>query len=157
MNTMTEAYLKHFYNTHDYTHGHYIVGTHEQGVVFAHVLDEFHFVELAHLDKGSRGAGACLKYRQNNKHVATIRATATISFPLCTEAELEAEAKAYGKQPNRGKAFEKKVTEHFGQIWEDDHIPFWEAGDIVLNGIAYQIKYDKCNFCNEKQASGFEG
>ena len=154
---MIEGHLKHWYNTHDYTCGHYIVGTYEHGMVFAHVLDGFHFVELAHLDQGSRGSGACLKYRQTKKAVEIIRATATYSFPLCTLEMLEAVAKAYGKQANRGKAFEKLVTEHFGQVWEDDHIPFWEAGDIELNGQAYQIKYDRCNFCNEKQMLNFEG
>ena len=58
---------------------------------------------------------------------------------------------------NYGKAFEKLITEYFGQVWEDDHIPFWEAGDIELNGQAYQIKYDRCNFCNEKQMLNFKG
>ena len=154
---MIEAHLKHWYNTHDYTKGYYIVGTYEHGMIFVHVLDNFHFVELAHLDQGSRGSGACLKYRQTKKTVEIIRASATYSFPLCTLEMLEAVARAYGKQANRGKAFEKLVTEYFGQVWEDDHIPFWEAGDIELNGQAYQIKYDRCNFCNEKQMLNFEG
>lgn len=155
-NITIEAYLKERYNSLDYTRGHYIVGTHENGLIFAHVLNGVHFVELASLDTASRGGGACLKYRQTAKAVKVIRASASYSFPLCTLAELEDTARAYGKQPNRGKAFEKLVTEYFGQVWEDDHLPFWEGGDIEVNGQAYQIKYDRCNFCNEKQMRGLK-
>ena len=135
--TMTSAFLKARYNALDFTKGHYIVGYYENGMVFACIMDNFHFVEMAHISKGSRNSGACLRYRQTKKAVNTLKAAASYIF-----------------QANRGKAFEKLVTEYFGQIWEDDHIPFWEDGDITLNGQAYQIKYDGCNFCNEKQLLG---
>ena len=152
----TLSFLKARYNALDYTKGHYIVGYHENGMVFACVMDNFHFVEMAHLAEGSRNSGACLRYRQTKKAVATLKAAATYIFPLCSVELLEKVAKSYGKQANRGKAFEKLVTEYFGQIWEDDQVPFWEDGDITLNGQAYQIKYDRCNFCNEKQLMGME-
>ena len=148
---MFETFLKAEYNRLDYTRGHYIVGYHENGLVFACVMDNFHFVEMAYVTNGSRNSGASLRYRQTKKAVSTLKAAATYIFPLCSEELLEEVAKDYGKQPNRGKAFEKLVTEYYGQTWEDDQVPFWEAGDIELNGQAYQIKYDRCNFCNEKQ------
>ena len=156
---MTDITMKALYKKLDYTKGHYIIGTHEHGTVYAHVLDNFHFSDLSYADVSSRGAGACLKYRQTGAHIRTIREHATYSFPLCSVDYLERVAKAYGKRANRGKAFEKILTEYFGQVWEDDHVPFWEAGDIVINGQPYQIKYDRCNFCNEKQLKGlgFEG
>lgn len=157
---MVKAMVREFmigkYNQLDYTKGHYIVGTHVRGMVYVHILDDFHFVEMSYVDTGSRGAGYSLRYRQTKKAVEILNARATYTFPLCTVDHLEEVAKAYGKKANRGKAFEKLVTEHFGQVWEDDHIPFWEDGDITLNGQAYQIKYDSCNFCNEKQLVGLE-
>ena len=55
-----------------------------------------------------------------------------------------------GCKYNRGEVFEKLVTEHFGQEWVKDNVPFTEAGDIEVNGKAYQIKYDRATFCNEK-------
>ena len=149
---MVREYLIGKYNQLDFTKGHYIVGTHERGVVYVHILDNFHFVEMSYVDKASKGAGYCLKYRQTKKTVEALRARATYSFPLCTEEHLVEVAKTYSKkQTNRGKAFEKLVTEYFGGVWEDDHVPFWEDGDITIDGQAYQIKYDNCNFCNEKQ------
>ena len=50
---------------------------------------------------------------------------------------------------NKGEIFEKFITEYFGQKWEKDNIPFTEAGDIEINGVAYQIKYELASFCSE--------
>ena len=51
---------------------------------------------------------------------------------------------------NNGEIFEKMVTEYFGQVWVKDNVPFTKAGDIETDGVAYQIKYQKATFCNEK-------
>ena len=57
---------------------------------------------------------------------------------------------------NRGEIFEKMVTEYFGQIWVKDNVPFTEDGDITVDGIAYQIKFQKATFCNEKSIANLE-
>ena len=51
---------------------------------------------------------------------------------------------------NRGEIYEKIVTEFFGKEWEKDNVPYTEAGDLEVNGIAYQIKFEKATFVNEK-------
>ena len=51
---------------------------------------------------------------------------------------------------NRGEVFEKLITEYFGQTWVKDNIPYTEAVDIEVDGIAYQIKFEKATFTNEK-------
>ena len=68
--------------------------------------------------------------------------------PLCSEAYFTdlVETSKY----NNGEIFEKLVTEHFGQIWEKDNVPFTEDGDLTVDGTAYQIKFQKATFCNEK-------
>ena len=159
---MTDTTLKAIYKANDFTNGHYIIGTHESGTVYAHICNNFHFVDLAHADVTSAKSGnrsTCLKYRQTSAKVLAIREHATVSFPLCSVDFLERVAKAYGKRPNRGKAFERIITEYFGQAWEDDRLEWWLGGDIVLDGQAYQIKYDKCQFTNESQVrlNGLEG
>jgi hypothetical protein len=35
-------------------------------------------------------------------------------------------------------------------LWEKDNVPFTEDGDLTANGIAYQIKFEKATFTNEK-------
>jgi hypothetical protein len=43
------------------------------------------------------------------------------------------------------------VTEMvFNQEWKKDTVPFNKGGDVEANGIAYQIKFQKATFCNEK-------
>ena len=51
---------------------------------------------------------------------------------------------------NKGEIFEKLITEYFGMKWEKDNVPFTEGGDIEINGKAFQIKYEKATFTNEK-------
>jgi len=57
---------------------------------------------------------------------------------------------------NRGEIAEKLVTEYVGQTWIKDNVPFTDAGDIEINGIAYQIKYEKATFTNEKSLASLE-
>lgn len=43
------------------------------------------------------------------------------------------------------------VTEHYGQEWGWDNVPFTEAGDIEIDGVAYQIKFEKATYVTEKR------
>lgn len=52
---------------------------------------------------------------------------------------------------NRGEIFEKMITERCGQTWNKDNVPFYEDGDITVDGKAYQIKFEKATFINESQ------
>lgn len=52
---------------------------------------------------------------------------------------------------NKGEMFEKVITEKLaGKVWEKDSVPFWQAGDIELNGEQVQIKLDGAELTNEK-------
>ena len=98
------------------------------------------------LDKASRGAGYALRFCPNNAQKAFLLAKgATV---LCSKEFFETSVK--NSIYNKGEIFEKMVTESFGQEWEKDNIPFTEAGDLEVNGIAYQIKFEKATFTNEK-------
>ena len=52
---------------------------------------------------------------------------------------------------NKGEIFEKIITEYFGQTWVKDTVPFYEDGDITVNGAKIQIKLDSATLCNTKQ------
>ena len=70
---------------------------------------------------------------------------------LCSKAEFEELASSLCKaRANRGEAFEKLVTEYFGQVWTRSNDDFTKCGDIVINGIHYQIKTHKGLFSNER-------
>lgn len=132
------------YNSVAYTHN-YIWGFQYKGIVYMATTTAEYMLYICKLDKASRGAGYALRFCPNVKQKLTLLPKAE---PLCSTAYFKetVESSIY----NRGEIFEKLVTEHFGQVWEKDHIPFTEAGDIEVDGIAYQIKYEKATFCNEK-------
>ena len=57
---------------------------------------------------------------------------------------------------NKGEVFEKLVTEFYGQEWTKDNVPFTVDGDLTVNGTAYQIKFEKATFCNEKSLANLK-
>ena len=97
------------------------------------------------LDCASRGAGYSIRFCPTNDQKLFLLNRSTI---LCSEKFFNdtCASSIY----NRGEIFEKLVTEWFGQVWKKDNIPFTEAGDIEVDGIAIQIKFQKSTLANEK-------
>lgn len=70
---------------------------------------------------------------------------------LCSKAEFLTLAKSICKTgSNQGDAFEKLVTEYYGQEWSRNNNEFWKKGDITINGTEYQIKTHKASLISEK-------
>lgn len=100
------------------------------------------------LDKVSskRTGGYSLRFKPNKAQKEILKMEK--SFILCSEEYFEGLFKE--SKYNRGEIFEKLVTEYFGQEWEKDNVPFTEDGDLTVDGVAYQIKYQKATFCTEQ-------
>lgn len=135
-----------FYNKRAYAHL-YIMGFHFNGSIYFVVVKAQMLDHLTKLDKASRGAGMALRFKPTKAQKNLM-----MSFGaevLCSEKFFDelCEMSKY----NKGEIFEKLITEHFGQEWEKDNIPFTEAGDIEVDGVAYQIKFEKATFINEAQ------
>ena len=149
-NTALFASMINRYNKVAYTHN-YIWGFTFKGNVYMATTTSEMMPIVCTLDKASRGCGYALRFKPNASQKVALMASAQV---LCSEKyfnEVCAESKY-----NRGEIFEKMVTEYFGQVWEKDNIPFTEAGDIEVEGIAYQIKYQAATFCNEKSIANLE-
>ena len=137
------------YNEKSFTHN-YIYGFHFQNVVYMVKATAEIMPYILKLDKASRGAGYSLRFKPTvAQKVLLLSKGAEV---LCSKEFFE-ETVAESKY-NKGEIFEKMVTEKFGQIWTKDSIPFTEAGDIEIEGIAYQIKYESATFTNEKIIAG---
>lgn len=55
---------------------------------------------------------------------------------------------------NKGEHFEHFIMESLtGEKWFKDSVPYWEAGDIRLNGEEIQIKFDGAELTNEGTAA----
>lgn len=92
-------------------------------------------------EQASRGQGMGLRLRMKSadrKRLAK-KAICLGSIDRLTET-------AY----NKGENFERLVHEYFGQAWEKDHEPFTKCGDIRVDGVEIQIKFDGATFTNEK-------
>jgi len=132
------------YNALSFTH-HYIFGFSYKGNIYMAHADADMLPALLNLDKASRGAGYSIRFKPN----------ASKKIALMPNAELICSVKFFEETVansiyNKGEIFEKMVTERFGQTWEKDHVPFTEDGDITVDGIAYQIKFEKATFISEK-------
>ena len=145
-NVALKAKMVGFYNRHSYTHN-YIFGFRAAGNIWFVLVTAEILPELLKLDKASRGAGYALRFKPNKGQKALLMSMG--AKVLCSEKffdELTSESKY-----NKGEIFEKLMTELNGQEWEKDNVPFTEDGDLTVNGIAYQIKFEKASFINEKQ------
>lgn len=143
-NITLHAHMINRYNELAYTHN-YIWGFALDGVVYMATTGSDLMPYITCLDKASRGQGYSLRFKPNKEQKMLLMPHAE---PLCSLKFFE-ELFANTKY-NRGEIFEKLVTEKFGQVWVKDNIPFTKAGDIEVDGVAYQIKFQKATFTNEK-------
>jgi len=132
------------YNDHAFTH-EYIWGFTYKHNVYMAITDASYMPYVCKLDKASRGAGYALRFCPNTEQKLVLMTKATV---LCSETYF-ADCVENSKY-NNGEIFEKMVTEYFGQVWKKDNVPFTDDGDVTVNGVAYQIKFQKATFCNEK-------
>lgn len=135
-----------FYNDNAFTHN-YIFGIVFQGNIYMVKTTSEVLCQVLKLDKASRGNGYALRFKPNNgvrelllAKGATLLCSREMFEELCSESKY-----------NKGEIFEKLVTEYYGQTWEKDNVPFTDDGDLTVDGIAYQIKYESASFINEKQ------
>lgn len=133
------------YNAVSFTHK-YMFGFCDRGTVYCAVTDSEVLPFVCTLDKASRGAGMALRFKPNRAQKELLKTCEL--FAVCSAEYFN--TMADNSKYNKGELFEKLVTEYFGQVWKKDNVPFTKAGDIVVNGIHYQVKYEKATFTNEK-------
>ena len=145
-NEIIKKMLQDGYNSVAFT-DKYILGWTLRHVVYWTICDRELVDRVTCIDKASRGAGYALRFKPNTDQKYMLLANGAET--LCSEEyfnTLVCESKY-----NRGEIFEKLITEQVAkQEWEKDNIPFTMAGDIEWNGVAYQIKFEKATFTNEK-------
>lgn len=138
-----------FYQAHAFT-DNYILGVEIGGNVYA-VKKKMSLADMERFlttQTASRGQGVALKFAPTKAQKAEILAAGNATI-LCSKTYFEKLVES--TRWNRGQIFEKLVTEKAGQSWKADNIPFTKAGDIEIDGVAYQIKYQKASFISEGQ------
>lgn len=135
-----------FYNKHAFTHN-YILGFRMNGNIYYVIVDAKELDFVTKLDKASRGAGYSLRFKPNKAQKNYLMSLG--AEVLCSEKFFD-ELKTMSKY-NFGELFEKLVTEMNGQTWVKDNVPFTEDGDLTVDGVAYQLKFEKATFITEAQ------
>ena len=153
-NVVIKKMLQDGYNKIAFT-DKYILGWTLKHVIYFTICDRELVDWVTCLDKASRGAGYALRFKPNTDQKYMLMANG--AEVLCSEKMFdeyleETYINEKGKEVhyNRGEVFERLITEKAGQKWTKDTVPFTMAGDIEWNGVAYQIKFEKATFTNEK-------
>ena len=145
MNTAIYEALVTTYRARAYAH-RYIFGYAYKGTIYASYTDASALTFVTKLDKASRGAGYALRFKPDTMQKLYLLAGKT--EVICSAEKFDEIVKS--SKYNRGEIFEKIITERFGQQWTKDHIPFDKGADLTVNGVDYQIKFEKATFTNEK-------
>ena len=123
----------------------YIFGFFYKGLVYMTITNETMLPSVMKKDRASRGQGYSLRFSPNREQKKMLLENARA---ICSK-ELFEQIKKESRY-NKGEIFEKIVTEFFGQEWQKDNVPFTKDGDITIKNIAYQIKFERATFTNEK-------
>lgn len=98
---------------------------------------------LVGMDRESTSHGGTRKLRIRMNTIARHRLINMGAAYIGTAADILASRK------NKGEAFEQWVTENAGQEWHKDSVPYYMDGDLTVNGIKYQIKFESASLANE--------
>ena len=145
-NWMTETYNKNS-AAHTYYFGFILAG-------LLYVVAGMTFEEISayfKMDRASSAKGGFAKIR--------IRAKASDLAALVPAAMLLGSAELLNDPHwNKGEMFEKVITERFtAEKWVKDSVPFFKAGDAVINGVPVQIKLNGAELTNEKSLTRYFG
>lgn len=132
------------YNKVSFAHN-YILGFSDNGKIYAVITDETILSSVCKIDKGSRNNGNSLRFIPTKKQKAILKSLNPICITSVNDFGKQLQAFKY----NKGELFEKLITELFGQEWKKDYIPFTQAGDIIVNNVSYQIKFQYATFVTE--------
>lgn len=132
------------YNKISFAHN-YILGFSDNGKIYAVITDETILSSVCKIDKGSRNGGNSLRFIPTKKQKAILKTLNPIYITSVDSFTKQLQSFKY----NKGELFEKLITEFFGQEWKKDYIPFTQAGDIIVNNVSYQIKFQYATFVTE--------
>ena len=118
----------------------YIIGFSHKGRVYMQMVENLN-PDMITLEHASKNQGQSLRFRPKAEHKAEMLLKAVCIGTL----EMLIDEKY-----NKGDMFEKVVAERYGKEWKKDCTPFHKAGDLNINGIEIQVKFEKAALCTSK-------
>lgn len=117
----------------------YIIGFELDGQVY--MITRRQVGQFLTCEKASRGAGQAIRLRLRKADRVRLATKA-----ICLGSASQLKATGY----NRGENFERLVFSFYGLPWEKDTTPFTKCGDIQVDGVEIQIKFNGATFASEK-------
>ena len=112
------------------------------GAVYTIALNSDQFEQFTYLDTASRGAGYSIRAKATPKLKAWALNNGAKLF--CSLAYFKDEKAALrtetGKSYNDGEVMEHLLNVQNGKTWEKDNRASDQCGDIIINGVDYQVK-----------------
>ena len=125
----------------------YIIGFILGGTVYELVIDEMpDWMFKMGRESSSHGGAEKLRFRPSKndkmvmKNLLGAKAIGTVEEIL-------------SGRKNKGEAWEKYQTEKAGQEWVKDSVPYYLDGDLTVDGIKYQLKFEDASFANVETIS----
>lgn len=143
------------YETISGTHN-YVFGFTYKKNIYACVCENFtDLASVTCLDKASRNGGSSLRFKPNTGIKNLLFTLASRSAVVCSAEFFDGQMQGF--KGNRGELFETLVFEFFGGVQNTvKNADFTSGGDGVINGVDYQVKFEKATFCNEFSLSNLE-
>ena len=142
---MTMQEMVTIYNRHSASHK-YIIGFVRGGKVYYATMS---FEKLAEMLKACKASSKRGGFNKVRVYVSAKAQKAMIENGEAIEVATMQDL--VSKKYNKGEMFEKVITETLtNDIWEKDSLPFYEGGDITVNGENIQIKLNGAELTNEK-------
>lgn len=139
LNSMVERYLEHSHVEM------YKLGFELDGVIYNATVNHNELYKYVKLDKASRGAGYSVRFSPSKKMKIAMLPIAEV---LCSKEYFD--ERFNGWKYNKGETHEAITTEFYGQKWEKDNERFDGHADLEVDGVGYELKFERGTFCNEK-------
>lgn len=134
-----------FYHEKAYTNN-YIFGFAKNGNIYACFTDASVMDSVCTLDKASAKNGGGYSLRCFISADMKKRMVA-YSEVICSESEFKAICNS--NKYNKGENFERIIANRYGLEWHKDNLKFTEGPDMTINGVDYQLKFEKATFVTE--------
>ena len=153
-NEAVKKYLIDSYNEMAYTHN-YIFGWKDTkaNVVYAiRVMtaeDLLPWITKTDRASSKNGGTIQLKFKPNKAQKAILLTEATQIDIICSVDYFEECFK--NSHQNRGQIFESMIASFYGGVQsKQKNAKFTDCGDIIINDIHYQVKFEKATFTDER-------
>ena len=130
---------------------HFLLGFAYYGEMYVVDADYELLYAVCKLDKASRNNGFSLRYSATyDKQLMLINHGAR-KLKDYTEKQFKADCEKAKAEHNynKGEVFESYIFHMHDQPWHKDNRPFFTHPDIYIDGVGYQIKWERATLCNE--------